>query len=205
MQAGQARQEVRAFGSNVQEVYATHDIGLDGEALAIADADAGLAIGSYNLDELNPHSHQTNYAYDGFNRLITTTFADASADKVVIYDRDGNVTKRKTRANDTLTYTYDTNDRMATKTVPATGTIPANTITWTYDLANEVTNLTDTNGNTLANTFDLAGRLLTASQTLPRHGRHDQDGHVYLRQRRRRQSRSLQDHLARRLVRQLRL
>ena len=43
--AGQARQEVRGFGTPLQQVYATHDIGLEGEELSVADADAGLAIG----------------------------------------------------------------------------------------------------------------------------------------------------------------
>ncbi len=42
-----------------------------------------------------------------------------------------------TRANDLIQYTYDTNDRMATKIVPSVTvgavTIPANTVTWTYD------------------------------------------------------------------------
>ncbi len=169
--AGQDRQDIRGFGTAAQQVYATHDYEPDGKEVAIADADAGIAVGSYNLDETTPHPHQTNYAYDGFDRLITTTYADGTVDKIMTYDSDGNVKKRKTRANEAITYTYDTNDRMATKTVPAvtlgTVTIPASTTTWTYDLINEVINLADTNGNTLANTYDLAGRQLTASQALP--------------------------------------
>ena len=168
--AGQARQEIRAFGTSVQQVYATHKFEPDGKEIAIADADAGLQIGVQYADALNATAaapHQTNYAYDGFDRLVMTTYADNTTDQVTSYDNDGNPLTRKSRAGQILTFTYDKIDRPLTKAVPAAGSIPANTATWTYDLINDVTNLSDTNGNVLANTFDLGGRQLTASQTLP--------------------------------------
>ena len=168
--AGQARQEIRAFGTSAQQVYATRKFEPDGKEIAIADADAGLQIGVQYADALNATAsaaHQTNYAYDGFDRPITTTYADNTTDQVTSYDNDGNPLTHINRAGQSLTYTYDKLDRMATKVVPAASTIPQNTITWTYDLINEVTNLADTNGNVLANTYDLGGRQLTASQTLP--------------------------------------
>ena len=44
------------------------------------------------------NSHVTNFAYDGFDRLATTTYPDTSTE-VLTYDADSNVTSRKTRAN----------------------------------------------------------------------------------------------------------
>ena len=168
--AGEARQEIRAFGTSVQQVYETYKYEPDGKAITIADADAGIQIGAQYADALNATAaaaHQTNYAYDGFDRLITSTFADNTTDKITSYDNDGNVLTHQNRAGQVLTFTFDKIDRRATKAVPAAGSIPANTATWTYDLMNEVIGLTDTNGNVLANTFDLGGKQLTASQTLP--------------------------------------
>jgi len=168
--AGEVRQEVRAVGTSIQQVYATHKFEPDGKEIAVADADAGIQIGVQYADALNATAaaaHQTNYAYDGFDRLVTTTYADNTTDQVTSYDNDGNPLTRKNRAGQSLAYTYDKIGRMATKVVPAAGTIPQNTLTWTHDLINEVTNLSDTNGNVLANTYDLGGRQLTASQTLP--------------------------------------
>ncbi len=166
--AGQVRQEVRALDTNVQQVYATHKYEPDGKEIAIADSDAAIPVGVSYAEALNATAattHQTNYAYDGFDRLITTTYADGTTDRVANYDNDGNVIRRRTRANDLIQYTYDTNDRMATKAVPASGTIPANTVNWTYDLMNEVTSLTDSNNNAITNCYDLANRLTSATQS----------------------------------------
>ena len=111
--------------------------------------------------------HQTNYIYDGFDRLKQTVYADATSDQVTQYDNDNNALTRVNRAGSTLTYTYDALDRMWTKAVPAIGSIAANTVTWTYDLANKVTQIGDTLGNTLVNGYDPAGRQTSATNTAP--------------------------------------
>ncbi len=112
-------------------------------------------------------AHQTNYIYDGFDRLKQTVYADATSDQVTQYDNDNNALTRVNRAGSTLTYTYDALDRMWTKAVPAIGSIAANTVTWTYDLANKVTQIGDTLGNTLVNGYDPAGRQTSATNTAP--------------------------------------
>ena len=80
----------------------------------------------------------TGFAYDGFDRLSTTTWPNASTE-VLTYDANGNVLTRKTRAGETLTYTYDTLNRLATKTPPS----PAPVETYAYDLANRLTGVSD--------------------------------------------------------------
>jgi RHS repeat-associated protein len=167
--AGQKRQEVRGYHSSVAEVYETLDYTLNGKEKAVADPDANLAVGNYNLDATAPHAHQTNYAYDGFDRLNLTTFADGTTEQIPSggFDADGDVLTKINRSGQTFTFTYDVADRMLTKVVPAFGSAGANTVSWTYDLADEVTNLTDTAGNSLINTFDPAKRLTGTTRTVP--------------------------------------
>ena len=132
--AGQDRQDIRAFATSAQEVYATHKYAPDGKEIAIADADAGIQIGVSYADALNATSaaaHQTNYAYDGFDRLVMTTYADNTTDQVTSYDSDSNAldARQPGAGQELLTYTYDKLDRMLTKAMPAAWhLIPANTL-----------------------------------------------------------------------------
>ncbi|MBI2739175.1 MAG: RHS repeat protein [Rhodospirillales bacterium] len=80
----------------------------------------------------------TCFAYDGFDRLATTTYPDSSTE-FLTYDADGNVVARRTRAGVTVGYTYDTLNRLITKTVPSSPTV-----TYTYDLAGRQTSVSDT-------------------------------------------------------------
>ncbi len=54
----------------------------------------------------------------GFDRLATTTYPLGTTE-VLTYDADSNVSTRKTRANQTIGFTYDTLNRLKTKTPPA--------------------------------------------------------------------------------------
>jgi len=56
----------------------------------------------------------TNFAYDGLDRLATTTYPDSSTE-TLSYDADGNVLTRQTRAGQTITFAYDTLNRLATR------------------------------------------------------------------------------------------
>jgi len=80
----------------------------------------------------------TSFAYDGFDRLSTTTWPNASTE-VLTYDANGNALTRKTRVNATITYTYDTLNRLATKTPPS----PAPVVSYAYDLNNHLTGVSD--------------------------------------------------------------
>jgi len=69
---------------------------------------------------------------DGFDRLSTTTYPDTSTE-VLGHDADGNVTSRKTRKGDTIGFTYDTLNRLTTKTAPSEPTV-----TYSYDLSSRL-------------------------------------------------------------------
>jgi YD repeat-containing protein len=85
------------------------------------------------------NNHATSFAYDGFDRLATTTYPLGSTE-VLTYDADSNVLTRKTRANQTIGFAYDTLNRLKTKTPPS----PAAVVSYGYDLAGRLTSLSDT-------------------------------------------------------------
>jgi YD repeat-containing protein len=136
-QAGQVRQTVRGTGTSWQQVYATYLYSQNGKLQAVADADAVTGLGLSYANALNPSSaaaHQTNYIYDGFDRLVQTIYADGSGDQVTLYDADDNALTKVTRAGQTLNFLYDAVDRVYSKSVPAvSGVSSANTIATTYD------------------------------------------------------------------------
>jgi RHS repeat-associated protein len=150
--AGQVLQELRAFGTPLQEAYETHAYTPDGKEASVYDA-----MGT---------SHTTSYVYDGFNRLATTTFADGTTEQLT-YDADNNVLTRINRSGQTLTYGYDHLDRLQTKLVPSTSANPADTVSWTYDLGDKVLTLSDTQGHSLTDSYDTAGRLLSVARVAP--------------------------------------
>jgi len=84
------------------------------------------------------NNHATSFAYDGFDRLATTTYPLGSTETLT-YDADSNVLTRKTRANQTIGFAYDTLNRLITKTPPS----PAPVVSYRYDLAGRPTSVSD--------------------------------------------------------------
>jgi YD repeat-containing protein len=85
------------------------------------------------------NNHATSFAYDGYDRLATTTYPLGSTETLT-YDADSNVLTRKTRANQTIGFAYDTLNRLTTKTPPA----PAAVVSYRYNLASQLTGVSDT-------------------------------------------------------------
>jgi YD repeat-containing protein len=85
------------------------------------------------------NNHTTSFGYDGLDRLSRTTYPDNSTERVT-YDADNNVLTRQTRAGQTITFTYDTLNRLSTKTPPS----PAPVVSYGYDLAGHQTRVSDT-------------------------------------------------------------
>jgi RHS repeat-associated protein len=69
----------------------------------------------------------------------TTTYPLGSTE-VLTYDADSNVLTRKTRANQTISFVYDTLNRLITKTPPS----PAPVASYRYDLNNRLMGVSDT-------------------------------------------------------------
>jgi len=85
------------------------------------------------------NNHTASFAYDGLDRLATTTYPLGSTETLT-YDADSNVLTRKTRANQTIGFAYDTLNRLITKTPPS----PAPVVSYRYDLGNRLMGVSDT-------------------------------------------------------------
>ncbi len=151
--AGQVLQEYRAFGTTLQQVYATHAYTPNGKEASVYDA-------------LGP-THITNYEYDGFDRLKRTTFADSSYEELT-YDPNSNIASKRLRSGESFTYTYSNLDLMLTKAMPAqtAPVTPAVTTTFTYDLAGRATNIASSQGAVVAYGFDTAKWLTSETNTI---------------------------------------
>jgi len=115
---------------------------------------------------IDANGNRTGYVYDGFDRLTTTLYPnptlptgyDASSQSSALstsstptgtdyeqvgYDANGNVTSFRTRANETLSLTYDNLGRLTIKGVPTrTGlaTTYTRSVYYSYDLLGDMTN-----------------------------------------------------------------
>jgi RHS repeat-associated protein len=149
--AGQVYREYRALGTADEIVYAEYGYSPDGRPEWFKDARANL----------------TDLDYDGYGRLITTTFPDLSFEQLG-YDDNGNVTSRRNRSGRTLTMAYDALDRETSRSVPDHPGVPGNyarTLTSTYDLASRPYDQ-GAEGQTLKSRYDAAGRLLRVEDSL---------------------------------------
>jgi RHS repeat-associated protein len=83
------------------------------------------------------NSHVTNLTPDGFDRLSTMAYPDTSTE-VLSYDADGNTLTRKTRAGATISFGYDTLNRLVSKIAPAEPQVA-----YAYDSASHLTGVSD--------------------------------------------------------------
>jgi RHS repeat-associated protein len=106
----------------------------------------------------------TSFTPDGFDRLSTTTYSDSST-QVLAYDADSNILSRQTRAGATISFTYDTLNRLSTKAAPSEPSV-----TYSYDLAGHPLGFADTSASmvvpstvgtiaTLTSTYDSLNNL----------------------------------------------
>lgn len=105
---------------------------------------APLAQTAYTANGLvasltDANNNALTFAYDGLDRLSTTTWPDSSSDKETLtYDTDNNIVSRKTRKGDTISFAYDTLSRVCSKTIAASpvacgGTSANPTVLYGYD------------------------------------------------------------------------
>lgn len=108
----------------------------------------------------------TDYTYDGHDRRSRTTYPDASFEELtfentgVLCSASSQPCSRRTRKNETTTFSYDPLDRLQTKTAPG---LP--TVTYGYNLLGEPISLTSPAGggipaHSVAFDYDGGGRKL---------------------------------------------
>ncbi len=111
------------------------------------------------------NNNLTTYEYDGFDRVTKTRYPSPTTPgtssttdyEQPTYDPNGNVTARRLRDSQTISYTYDNLDRLTGKDRP-------NTVYWETDQSYGYDNLgrlklaTDSNGHQLSFTYDALSR-----------------------------------------------
>ena len=104
------------------------------------------------------NSNQTTYTYDGFDRLMQTTYPDRTAEQYA-YNPDGAVLQKAARSGQTITYTYDALNRRMSKT-PAGES--AGEVTYGYDYLGRLLQAADaTSANPYQIGYDTAGRVIS--------------------------------------------
>lgn len=108
------------------------------------------------------NGNTTQLSYDGSNRLVTVT--DPAARHLTFTYGGTNPTLVSGVSSDvgalSLSYTYDTQNRLTQVTLP-----DLNTVSFAYNTQSLITSVTDSNGKTLeSHTYDTLGRGLTGSR-----------------------------------------
>jgi RHS repeat-associated protein len=138
--AGEAQTLYRAYGTADQITYAQYTYTPDGLVWTAKDANGNV----------------TTLGYDGYDRQISTHFADNSFESYVL-DNSGNKTAKRNRSGYSISMAYDALNREYNRAVPANANGYARTLATTYDRASRKIAIT-ADGQTLTNAYDTAGR-----------------------------------------------
>jgi RHS repeat-associated protein len=159
--AGQLTQVQRAYGTSVQQNYATYGYSLNGKQVSVTDAKGNVAAMSY----------------DGFDREVRWTFPSPTtpgqtnpADyEAYGYDVFGNRTSVRKRDGATLTYSYDGMNRLVLKAVPASASGAAGySVYYGYDVRGLqlYARFGSPSGTGVTNTYDGFGRLVATTTNM---------------------------------------
>lgn len=160
--ASQLLQVQRAYGTSIQQNYASYTYSLNGKRTTVRDANGNL----------------TTYEYDGFDRLsklrfpVTTLGAGTSSTtdyEQYGYDAVGNRTSLRKRDGKSITYTYDGLNRVRLKTVPvSTGGAAGYSVYYGYDPMGLQTfaRFGSVTGTGVTNVYDAFGRLRSSTTTM---------------------------------------
>ncbi|HEY6644126.1 RHS repeat-associated core domain-containing protein [Povalibacter sp.] len=158
--AGQLLTIQRAYGTALQQNYATYTYTPNGQRASITDANGNRAELRYD-----GHDRQNRWV---FPSKTTPGTVDESDYEGYTYDAAGNRLSLRKRDGQTLTYQYDGLNRLKTKTVPNSTTGAAGyVVEYGYDVQDlqVFARFDSTSGAGITNTFDGFGRLLTSTNT----------------------------------------
>ena len=144
----------KAFGTPLQQDYATYSYTSDGKMASMTDANGNLAT----------------MTYDGFDRIYQWNFplptskgqVNANDYEAYQYDQNGNRTYLRKRDGTVLTYSYDALNRMIQKNAPASATGAASySVFYGYDVRGLQTyaRIRSSSGAVTTNTYDGFGQL----------------------------------------------
>jgi RHS repeat-associated protein len=132
-----------------------------GRLLRETDADGGVTTYTYDsagnqTSVTDPDGNTTTFQYDSRNELVTETDPLGNS-TFYAYDGEGNQTEIVDRDGRERTFTFTGSNQPQTETW-WNGTIPVETITWSYDTAANLQSITD-GSTTYAYTYDVLDRV----------------------------------------------
>lgn len=153
----------QAYGTSLQQDYATYTYSVNGKQTSMADA----------------RGYKASMVYDGFDRQTHWYFPSKTATGTINtgdyeqywYDANGNRTNLRKRDGSTFAFTYDNLNQMTRKTVPErTGLAATNTrdVFYQYDIRGLQTRarFDSIDGEGLTTAYDQYGRVISNSQTM---------------------------------------
>jgi RHS repeat-associated protein len=154
----------KAFGTGLQQDYATYTYMATGQIASVTDANQNLAV----------------YGYDSLYRLTQWNFpsptqpgvANPTDYEAYTYDNNGNRLTKRNRRGYTFSYNYDALNRMTTKIVPDDtswiGADRTRDVYYGYDNRGLMTyaRFDSGSGPGIANAFDSTGRLTSMTNSL---------------------------------------
>jgi len=160
--ASQLLQVQRAYGTALQQNYATYTYSSNGKRQTVKDANNNLST----------------FEYDGFDRLsklrfpVATLGANQSSTtdyELYGYDAVGNRTSLRKRDGRTINYSYDALNRVRVKTVPTSASgAPGYSVYHGYEVRGLMTHarFSSDSGQGVTNSYDGFGRLLVSSSNM---------------------------------------
>lgn len=161
--AGQLLKVQKAYGTPLQEDYATYTYSLNGKQTSLTDARGYRAEMTWD-----GHDRQTRWH---FPSPTTTGVASTSDYEEYGYDANGNRTSLRKRDGSTIAYQYDALNRNTVKIVPERLGLPAThtrDVYYGYDLRGLQTyaRFDSASGEGLTTTYDGFGRMTLSTLTM---------------------------------------
>jgi len=159
--AGQLLVVQRAYGTPLQQSYATYTYTANGQRKTVVDANGNKAEMRYD-----GHDRQNRWV---FPSKTTAGSLNESDYESYGYDAAGNRTSLRKRDARTITYSYDALNRVSVKTVPSSASGAAGySVHYRYDVSGLqlFARFSSSSGVGITNTYDGFGRLETSTNTM---------------------------------------
>ncbi len=150
----------KTIGSDNSTVYSNYDVYGNARTITMPSGN----VWAYTFDTLDNKLSETppasgpmgatHYAYDEWNRLVTTSYADSTT-SVTVYDANSNKTSDVNENGHSVNLFYDQMNRVYSTDQPVDTTSSHNIDTKaTYDRAGNKNTLTNSNGGVTTDSFD---------------------------------------------------
>lgn len=157
--AGGLLQVQRAYGTSLQQNYATYTYTPNGKRASVTDANGNRAELRYD-----GHDRQNRWVFPSKTTAGTVNESDYES---YTYDDAGNRLSFRKRDGKTLTYQYDGLNRVTLNTVPSSASGAAGySVSYGYDVQNLQLTALFGLGAGIINTYDGFGRLRTSTNTM---------------------------------------